>query len=145
MLALASLRAPVDAFFDKVTVNVTGVPDADKFARQPPRAAVRDPRGDTQRGGLLEDRGIAVVSDPPGLTPFEQGRAEPASRERGNVASRSSAGNSAQDGVRPGVSDTTGPPRPRAQSESSDYDLDENWQFCPRSTLKEPWDSIGRS
>ena len=28
MRALAELRAPVDAFFDKVTVNVTGVPDA---------------------------------------------------------------------------------------------------------------------
>jgi glycyl-tRNA synthetase beta chain len=31
MRALAELRAPVDAFFDKVTVNVTGVPDADKL------------------------------------------------------------------------------------------------------------------
>jgi glycyl-tRNA synthetase beta chain len=28
MRALAELRAPVDAFFDKVTVNVTGAPDA---------------------------------------------------------------------------------------------------------------------
>jgi len=28
MRALAELRAPVDAFFDKVTVNVTGVPEA---------------------------------------------------------------------------------------------------------------------
>jgi glycyl-tRNA synthetase beta chain len=31
MRALAELRAPVDAFFDTVTVNVTGVPDADKL------------------------------------------------------------------------------------------------------------------
>jgi glycyl-tRNA synthetase beta chain len=31
MRALAELRAPVDAFFDKVTVNVTGVPNADKL------------------------------------------------------------------------------------------------------------------
>ncbi len=31
MRALAELRAPVDAFFDKVTVNVTGVPDAEKL------------------------------------------------------------------------------------------------------------------
>jgi glycyl-tRNA synthetase beta chain len=31
MRALAELRAPVDAFFDRVTVNVTGVPDADKL------------------------------------------------------------------------------------------------------------------
>ena len=31
MRALAELRAPVDGFFDKVTVNVTGVPDADKL------------------------------------------------------------------------------------------------------------------
>jgi glycyl-tRNA synthetase beta chain len=28
MRALAELRAPVDAFFDKVTVNIAGVPDA---------------------------------------------------------------------------------------------------------------------
>jgi glycyl-tRNA synthetase beta chain len=28
MRALAELRAPVDAFFDKVTVNVTGVTEA---------------------------------------------------------------------------------------------------------------------
>jgi glycyl-tRNA synthetase beta chain len=31
MRALAELRAPVDAFFDKVTVNVAGVPDADRL------------------------------------------------------------------------------------------------------------------
>jgi glycyl-tRNA synthetase beta chain len=31
MRALAELRAPVDAFFDKVTVNVTGVTEADKL------------------------------------------------------------------------------------------------------------------
>jgi glycyl-tRNA synthetase beta chain len=31
MRALAELRAPVDAFFDKVTVNVAGAPDAEKL------------------------------------------------------------------------------------------------------------------
>jgi glycyl-tRNA synthetase beta chain len=31
MRALAELRPPVDAFFDKVTVNVAGVPDADRL------------------------------------------------------------------------------------------------------------------
>jgi glycyl-tRNA synthetase beta chain len=31
MRALAELRAPVDAFFDKVTVNVAGAPEADKL------------------------------------------------------------------------------------------------------------------
>jgi glycyl-tRNA synthetase beta chain len=33
MRALAELRAPVDAFFDKVTVNVTGVADAEALRR----------------------------------------------------------------------------------------------------------------
>ena len=31
MRALAELRAPVDAFFDKVTVNVTGVHEAERL------------------------------------------------------------------------------------------------------------------
>jgi glycyl-tRNA synthetase beta chain len=31
MRALAELRGPVDRFFDKVTVNVAGVPDADRL------------------------------------------------------------------------------------------------------------------
>ena len=52
MRALAELRAPVDAFFDKVTVNA---PDAGA-ARQPPRPAVRDPRRHPQRRRLLQDR-----------------------------------------------------------------------------------------
>jgi glycyl-tRNA synthetase beta chain len=31
MRALAELRAPVDAFFDKVTVNVTGAHEAERL------------------------------------------------------------------------------------------------------------------
>ena len=54
MRALAELRAPVDAFFDKVTVNA---PDA-AAARQPPRAALRDPRRHPQRRRLLQDRRV---------------------------------------------------------------------------------------
>ena len=54
MNALAELRAPVDAFFDKVTVNA---PDAGA-AREPSAAAVGDPRGDADGRGFLEDRRV---------------------------------------------------------------------------------------
>ncbi len=56
MRALAELRAPVDAFFDKVTVNA---PDAGA-ARQPPGAALRDPRRHPQRRRLLQDRRLSA-------------------------------------------------------------------------------------
>ena len=64
MRALAELRAPVDAFFDKVTVNVTGLHEAAP-ARQPPRPPVRDPRRHPQRRRLLQDRGLTFVRSPP--------------------------------------------------------------------------------
>ena len=55
MTAMAKLRPVVDAFFDKVTVNV----DDRSVARKPAEAAQRNPRGDPRGGGFLQDRGIA--------------------------------------------------------------------------------------
>ena len=52
MTAMAKLRPHVDAFFDKVTVNVD-----DKAVRENRlQAAQRDPRGDPRGGGFLQDR-----------------------------------------------------------------------------------------
>ena len=48
----------VDAFFDKVTVNV----DDKALARKPPQAAQRNPRSHPRGGGFLQDRG--VISPP---------------------------------------------------------------------------------
>ena len=53
MTAMSKLRPHVDAFFDKVTVNV----DDRGIAGEPAAAAQRNPRGDPSRGGFLEDRG----------------------------------------------------------------------------------------
>jgi glycyl-tRNA synthetase beta chain len=52
MTAMAQLRPKVDAFFDKVTVNVD-----DKDVREN-KVIERDPRGDPLGGGFLEDRGV---------------------------------------------------------------------------------------
>ena len=54
MRALSELRAPVDAFFDHVTVNA----DDASAAREPAAAALGDPRGDAERGGFFEDCGV---------------------------------------------------------------------------------------
>ena len=56
MRALAELRAPVDAFFDKVTVNVPR--PRRRPARQPPGPPLRDPRSHPHRRRLLQDRGL---------------------------------------------------------------------------------------
>ncbi len=55
MRALSRLRAPVDAFFDKVTVNARGSGPA----REPAEAPQRPPAGDPGGGGFLPDRGLA--------------------------------------------------------------------------------------
>ena len=68
MTAMAKLRPAVDAFFDKVTVNVEdqGAP------REPAEAAQRNPRRHPRRGGFFEDRGVIRHSG---------ARAKPASPE----------------------------------------------------------------
>ena len=63
MTAMSKLRPHVDAFFDKVTVNV----DDKAIAGQPAPAAQRNPRSDPRRGRFLQDRGIKFVM--PGLVP----------------------------------------------------------------------------
>ena len=56
MAAIAKLRPHVDAFFDKVTVNVAdGRP-----AREPAQAAERNPRGDARGRGFFQDRRLSV-------------------------------------------------------------------------------------
>ena len=58
MRAMAKLRPHVDAFFDKVTVNVADGADKREAAREPPQAAQRNPRGDPRRRRFLAHRGI---------------------------------------------------------------------------------------
>ena len=55
MRAMAKLRPHVDAFFDKVTVNVD---DKQKLRENRLQAAQRNPRGDPRRRGFLADRGL---------------------------------------------------------------------------------------
>ena len=54
MRALSRLRQPVDAFFDKVTVNA----EDPALAGEPPAAPQRHPRGDAHGGGFLPHRGV---------------------------------------------------------------------------------------
>ena len=56
MSAMASLRPAVDAFFDKVTVNV----DDSCVAREPAEPAQRDSRSHPRGGGFFEDRGVVA-------------------------------------------------------------------------------------
>ena len=56
MSAMAKLRPKVDAFFDKVTVNV----DDKALARKPPQAAQRNPRSHPRGGGFFQDRGLDI-------------------------------------------------------------------------------------
>ncbi len=60
MTAMAKLRPHVDAFFDKVTVNV----EDKALAGQPAEAAERNPRSHPGGGGFLEDRGQLSSSCP---------------------------------------------------------------------------------
>ena len=60
MRALAELRAPVDAFFDKVTVNA----DDRGAARKPPASAVADPRRHPQRRRLHQDLRLSTRCHP---------------------------------------------------------------------------------
>ncbi len=57
MQAIATLRPFVDAFFEKVTVNVPTL----QRAREPPQAAERNPRGNARGRGLLQDRRLNVT------------------------------------------------------------------------------------
>ena len=57
MAAMAKLRAPVDAFFDNVTVNT----DDAALAREPPAPAQPHPRHDADRRRFLQDRGVSIV------------------------------------------------------------------------------------
>ena len=60
MTAMAKLRPHVDAFFDKVTVNVD-----DKAVRENRlQAAQRNPGGHPGGGGFLQDRGVAELVMP---------------------------------------------------------------------------------
>ena len=58
MRAMAKLRPDVDAFFDKVTVNV----DDKAVARKSAQASQSDSRGDPHGGRFLEDRGVICHS-----------------------------------------------------------------------------------
>ena len=60
MRAMAKLRPSVDAFFDKVTVNV----EDKALARKQAQAAQRNSRGDARRGRFLQNRGV-IISAPP--------------------------------------------------------------------------------
>ena len=60
MSAMAKLRPKVDAFFDKVTVNV----DDKALARKPPQAAQRNPRSHPRGRRFLQDRGLDSLTSP---------------------------------------------------------------------------------
>ena len=76
MRAMAKLRPHVDAFFDKVTVNV----DDKDAAREPAQAAQRNPRGDARGRGFLQDRGMSPVPDVPATPAAQAGSDLPAAR-----------------------------------------------------------------
>ena len=57
MRALAELRAPVDAFFDKVTVNT----EDSEAAPQPAASVVGDPRRHPQRRRLHQNRRLGAT------------------------------------------------------------------------------------
>jgi hypothetical protein len=60
MAALATLRAPIDRFFEEVIVNAD---EADK-TRQPPCAAWRFPRCRPPGRGFQPDRGVISLAAP---------------------------------------------------------------------------------
>ena len=57
MRAMAKLRPYVDAFFDKVTVNVADGADKADAAREPAEAAQRNPRGHARGCGFFSIEG----------------------------------------------------------------------------------------
>ena len=65
----------VDAFFDKVTVNV----DDKAVAREPAEAAQRNPRRDARGGGFFQDRGLTKITSPRVRGEVEQSEGEGAS------------------------------------------------------------------
>ena len=58
MAAMAKLRAPVDAFFDYVTVNADGA----GLAREPLAPVEPHPRHDPDRRRLLQDRRLTLTA-----------------------------------------------------------------------------------
>ena len=70
MAAFAGLRGPIDAFFDKVTVNVTDRPD---IAPEQAEAAQPDSCHHGFGGGLFEDRGLRMAK---WVYSFGDGKAE---------------------------------------------------------------------
>ncbi len=60
MRAMAKLRPHVDAFFDKVTVNV----EDKALAREPAEAPQRNPRRHACGRGFFQDRGLSVIPGP---------------------------------------------------------------------------------
>ena len=60
MTAMAKLRPSVDAFFDKVTVNV----EDKKLRENRLKLLERDPRGDAGSGGFFEGRRVKPLPAP---------------------------------------------------------------------------------
>ena len=71
MAAFAGLRAPIDAFFDKVTVNVADKPDL-RLNRL--KLAQPDTRHHGCGGGFLQDRGLTTMAK--WVYSFGDGKAE---------------------------------------------------------------------